>query len=73
MDLTLGIDLASNSNRGFYFSFDEDERGTLSQGKLADLVVLDRNPMKLSPEEIADCRVKMTVVGGKIVYNNLQP
>jgi predicted amidohydrolase YtcJ len=55
-----------------YFSFEEDERGTLSQGKLADLVILDRNPMKLSPEEIADCRVKMTVVGGKVVYNNLQ-
>ncbi|MEE9610477.1 MAG: amidohydrolase family protein, partial [Desulfatiglandales bacterium] len=52
-----------------YFSFDEEERGTLKEGKLADLVVLDKDPMKLSPEEISNCKVKMTVVGGKIVYD----
>lgn len=54
-----------------YFSFDEKQRGTLKEGKLADLVVLDKDPMKLSPEAIAKCQVKMTVVGGKIVYNSL--
>ena len=51
-----------------YFSFEEKERGTLKEGKIADLVVLDEDPTKLSPEEIPDCRVKMTVVGGRIVY-----
>ena len=52
-----------------YFSFEEKERGTLKEGKLADLVVLNKDPMKLPPEEISDCQVKMTVVGGKIVYD----
>jgi len=51
-----------------YFSFEEKDRGTLKEGKLADLVVLDKDPMTLSPEGISDCQVKMTVIGGKIVY-----
>jgi len=52
-----------------YFSFEEKERGTLEKGKIADLVVLDRDPTRLSPEEIPDCKVRMTVVGGRIVYH----
>ena len=52
-----------------YFSFEEEERGTLKEGKLADLVVLDKDPMQVSPEEIPDCQVKMTVAGGRIVYD----
>ncbi|MCJ7492817.1 MAG: amidohydrolase [Deltaproteobacteria bacterium] len=51
-----------------YFSFEEKERGTLKEGKVADLVVLDKNPLEVPPEAISDCRVKMTVVGGRIVY-----
>jgi predicted amidohydrolase YtcJ len=51
-----------------YFSFEEGERGTLKEGKVADLVVLDRNPLDVAPEKISDCRVIMTMVGGKIVY-----
>ncbi len=45
------------------------ERGTLEEGKVADLVVLDKNPIQTPPEAIPDCQVKMTVVGGKIVYD----
>jgi predicted amidohydrolase YtcJ len=52
-----------------YFSFEEKERGTIKEGKWADLVVLDKDPMLLSPEAIPNCQVKMTMVGGKIVYN----
>jgi predicted amidohydrolase YtcJ len=51
-----------------YFSFEEKERGTLKEGKRADLVVLDKDPTRLSPEQIPNCRVKMTVVGGQVVY-----
>jgi hypothetical protein len=52
-----------------YFSFEEKDRGTLTEGKCADMVVLDKDPMHLPPEAIPNCRVKMTLVGGKIVYD----
>ncbi|RJQ65432.1 MAG: hypothetical protein C4530_00795 [Desulfobacteraceae bacterium] len=50
------------------FSFEENERGTLEEGKRADFVVLDKNPLEVPADKIPDCRVLMTVVDGKIVY-----
>lgn len=61
--------LALYTREAAYFSFEEQERGTLREGKRADLVVLEKNPLKVPPEEITSCRVKMTVVGGKVVYH----
>ncbi len=53
-----------------YVSFEEEDRGTITEGKRADLVVLDKDPLTLAPEEIPSCRVEMTIVGGKIVYQD---
>jgi predicted amidohydrolase YtcJ len=39
-------------------------------GKLADLIVLDRNFFEIQPEDIAHTRVLQTMVGGKIVYED---
>jgi len=61
--------LALYTRDAAHFSFEEKERGTLKEGKVADLVVLDKNPLTLSPQEIPNCHVRMTVVGGKIVYD----
>lgn len=47
---------------------EEDRKGTLSAGKLADLVVLDRDPFTVPPAQLKDLKVVMTVVGGKVVY-----
>ena len=47
----------------------EKETGSLEAGKLADLIVLDRNVMQVPAEDIADTRVLQTMVGGKIVYD----
>jgi predicted amidohydrolase YtcJ len=66
--LTVEEALPLYTRESAYFSFEEEDRGTLKAGKLADLVVLDRDPTQILPEEIPNCKVKMTVVGGKIVY-----
>jgi predicted amidohydrolase YtcJ len=44
------------------------ELGSITPGKLADLVVLDRDILAIDPMEIADARVVMTVLGGQVVY-----
>ena len=49
-------------------SFDEDRKGTLARGKLADVVLIDRDLTKIAPESIRDARITMTVVGGRVVF-----
>ncbi|HUF31107.1 MAG TPA: amidohydrolase [Gemmatimonadaceae bacterium] len=51
-----------------FASFAEGEKGTLVRGKLADLVLLDRDLTRIPPETIRDARVVATVIGGRIVY-----
>ena len=52
---------------------EEDVKGSLAPGKLADLVVLDRDPFAVAPEELKDVEVLYTVVGGDIVYEKPPP
>ena len=59
--------LALTSN-GAYEYFEEKTKGTLEAGKLADLVVLDRNPLKVDPMAIKDIRIMATVKEGHDVY-----
>ena len=51
----------------------EDRLGSLSVGKLADLVVLDRDPFGIAPSALDDVKVLLTVVGGRVVYEADQP
>jgi predicted amidohydrolase YtcJ len=53
-------------------AFEGDIRGSIETGKLADIVVLDRNLMKIPPEDILKMNVLMTIVDGKIVFDNLK-
>ncbi len=53
---------------GAYASFEEDEKGTIEEGKLADLVVLSEDPTKIDSEKIKEIAVDIVVVEGKIVY-----
>jgi predicted amidohydrolase YtcJ len=52
-----------------YASFDESRKGTLSSGRLADFVMLDRNIFEIAPEDIRTVRVRLTVVGGRKVFD----
>jgi len=51
-----------------YASFEEDIKGTLEKGKLADMVVLSRDLFSIPPREILKTEVLYTILGGKIVY-----
>ncbi len=53
---------------GAYAEFAESKKGSIEEGKLADLVMLDQNLFKVAPEEIRDVGVIMTVLGGRIIY-----
>ncbi len=48
--------------------FEEDTKGTLSVGKLADMVILDRNPLELAPDELLGLTVVETFKEGSSVY-----
>lgn len=48
--------------------FEEDRKGTLTVGKLADLVILDRNPLKEDPMDIKDIVVLKTIKEGEVVF-----
>lgn len=53
---------------GAYASFEEDIKGTLEEGKLADLVVLSEDLTKVKPERLKDVVVDMTFIDGENVY-----
>lgn len=54
-----------------YASFSESTLGSLSVGKEADFVVLDRDIMRVPASEIIGTTVMATVIGGEVVYGKL--
>ena len=55
---------------GAYASFEENIKGSLEVGKLADLVILDKNPTIVDPMTIIDIPIQRTMVGGKWSYES---
>ncbi len=53
---------------GAYASFEEKIKGSITAGKLADLVVLGADPLTVDPHTIKDIPIETTMVGGKVVY-----
>lgn len=51
-----------------YAEFREKQKGSLTAGKFADVIVLDADLFAIAPEKIKDTSVNYTIVGGKIVY-----
>ncbi len=54
---------------GAYLAFEEELKGTLTEGKLGDVVVLEVDPYEVVPHEIKDIPVSATIVGGKVAYS----
>lgn len=51
-----------------YASFEESLKGSITPGKLADMVIIDQNLFEIAPEKIKDARIMMTIVNGKVAY-----
>jgi predicted amidohydrolase YtcJ len=66
--LTMSEILRSYTYGSAYGTHRENELGTLEVGKLADIVVLDRNLFETKVEDIRSTKVKMTIMDGKIIY-----
>ena len=65
--ITVEEALRAYTTNGAYASFDESRKGTLAAGKLADLVLIDRDLFSIPAEEIRNAKVVATIVGGKVV------
>jgi predicted amidohydrolase YtcJ len=67
--LTLDEALRGYTVEAAYAEFEENAKGSIEKGKLADLTVISKDITKLPPEEILSIRVLKTMVGGKVVYD----
>ncbi len=66
--ITLAEALRVATLHGAYASFDEKRKGSIEAGKLADLVVLGRDPHETNPSELVNIPVERTMVGGKWMF-----
>src|SRR5437899_3925920 len=66
--ITVGEALRAYTYGNAWATFNEQKWGTLAAGYYADVVVVDRNLFALPAESLAAARVRVTIVGGKVVY-----
>jgi len=66
--LSVGEALRAYTTEAARAGFMEDRTGALTAGRLADFIVLDRNPFEVPSEDLAALRVELTFVGGAEVY-----
>jgi hypothetical protein len=62
--------LAMYTINAAYASFEENVKGSIAQGKLADMVVLSADPITSPPEQIKDIRVELTIINGRVVWGD---
>jgi hypothetical protein len=62
--------LKSYTLNAAYAAFEEDTKGTLTPGKLADVTVLSKNILEIPAPEILQTKVLMTMVAGKVAFTS---
>jgi len=62
--------LIAHTRKNAYFVFQENNLGSIQPGKLADLLVLDRDYLTIPADQIKDIKPVMTLVGGRVVYDS---
>jgi predicted amidohydrolase YtcJ len=62
--------LAAFTINAAYVNFQDDRTGSIEPGKLADLIVLDKNLFNLKPEQISEAKVLLSLLGGKPVHGD---
>ncbi len=67
--ITVEQALRGYTYEGAYASFDENRKGMIKAGMLADLVLLDRDLTAIPPETIRDAKVLKTIVDGRVVFS----
>ncbi len=67
--ITVEQALRAYTYEGAFASFEEDKKGTIKAGMIADMVLLDRDITTIAPETIRDARVLHTIVGGNVVFS----
>lgn len=66
--ITIAEAFAMHTTTASWVGFEENDKGTLEAGKLADIAVLADDPFTMAPEKIRELKVEMTIVGGEIKY-----
>jgi predicted amidohydrolase YtcJ len=61
--------LIAHTRKNAYFVFQENNLGSIQAGRLADLVVLDRDYLTVPADQIKDIRPVMTLVGGRVAFD----
>jgi predicted amidohydrolase YtcJ len=54
-------------------AFEEDEKGSLEPGKLADFIITDKDLLQMPEEEIPGLPIRQTYIGGELVYSRFNP
>jgi predicted amidohydrolase YtcJ len=66
--ITVAQTIAGYTTGAAYAGHREMTEGSLETGKLADLIILSQNPFEVDPHELGKTRVELTMVGGRVVY-----
>ena len=61
--------LAMYTINAAYSTKEEDSKGSIEEGKIADLTILSKDPTNIPKDEIASIEIIKTIIGGRIVYN----